>query len=311
MGCEMPEEVPALRRRADRVDKMIQLDPQLRRLATVDNLLSYRLGLALEPLMTRFVNLGRVSRAADYAREFLGMGVRTTQRLRRRSKGVDRFPLLRSALFEGKLSQVQVDLLLTHLERHPDEEEVRVEQATRLTVRALGQELQLPREEDGQVVREYLLTRQDLLVWRDTLELCRRVAGSQLSFGQALEFIAADYLAQAPLPFLEPELPPQRTSGLEDEREREAEEAARGWDFLDSQAAGLPELDALLASPLPEDLNELEQHVLGLCAGRISWGFVWESCWRCFRSGAILPLTRWFIMPESVWGCRLPPRGCS
>jgi hypothetical protein len=142
---------------------------------------------------------------SDYARERLGMSAREMQSLAAVSTGLERLPEVGAAFERGELSWSQARLLIGVAT--PDTEVEWLALACGRTVRALaalirkgGRSATEDDGEDEEPRARFRLrcSRRLLRLWGHVVELARRMAGSQLSQGEAAEAIAAEGFAARP-----------------------------------------------------------------------------------------------------------------
>jgi hypothetical protein len=98
-------DIPYPHERVLRFEAGLYLDRLLRPLARVSGAIDRALAMRLQRLRERsgYKHLG-CARFADYAREHLGLAVRTAQEMVRLGKGLERLPLLDAALAEGRVT---------------------------------------------------------------------------------------------------------------------------------------------------------------------------------------------------------------
>jgi hypothetical protein len=177
------------------------LDGYLRRLASQNSRCRTVLGRLAKRFLARslYHELG-FARLADYARERLAISARELESLAAASAALKRLPDVRDAFERGELSWSQLRLLIGVAT--PDTQATWLDLARGRTVRALAA---LVRDrsataEDYEPHARFRLrcSRRVLRLWRDTVELARRMAGSELTQGQAAEAIAAEGLAARP-----------------------------------------------------------------------------------------------------------------
>jgi hypothetical protein len=177
------------------------LDGYLRRLASQNSRCRTVLGRLAKRFLARslYHELG-FARLADYARERLAISARELESLAAATAALERLPDVRDAFERGELSWSQLRLLIGVAT--PDTQATWLDLARGRTVRALAA---LVRDrsataEDYEPHARFRLrcSRRVLRLWRDTVELARRMAGSELTQGQAAEAIAAEGLAARP-----------------------------------------------------------------------------------------------------------------
>src|SRR5439155_4177041 len=201
-------------------DAALVLDGYLRRLAAQEARCRAVLGrLARAFLRRRGQQVLGFARLGDYARERLGLSARELQSLAAVCKRLESLPAIRTAFEDGEVSWAQVRLLVGIAT--PETEQAWLELARGRTVRALAAVIRAAGrsdahedEEDGDAeprVRFRLrCPRRVARLWQETVELARRMAGAELTQGQAAEAIAAEGLsAQPPSAETWPEPPPR------------------------------------------------------------------------------------------------------
>jgi hypothetical protein len=194
-------------RRLDRPEAALVLDGWLRRLARQEALARLVLGrLARAFLRRRGHHLLGFARLDDWARERLGLSGREVQSLAMVAERLRGLPVLGDAFAAGALSWAQLRLLVGVATAETQEEWLEV--ARRCTVRALAAQIRAARgalaaDSDGDTApRATFRLRCPVRVvrlWRDTVELARRVAGAHFGPGEAAEAVAAEGLAAAGL----------------------------------------------------------------------------------------------------------------
>ena len=187
-------------------DSALVLDGYLRRLACQNARCRAVLGrLARKFLARRGHHELGFARLGDYARERLGVSVRELQSLATVSAGLERLPNVGAAFASGELSWSQVRLLVGVAT--PDTEQEWLHLARARTVRALaalirenGRSASEDEDANDEPRARFRLRCPTRLVrlWRDVVELARRMAGDQVTVGQAAEAIAAEGLAARP-----------------------------------------------------------------------------------------------------------------
>jgi hypothetical protein len=184
------------------------LDCWLRRLAAQDALCRTVLGaIARRFLRHRGHHELGFARLGDYARERLGISARELQSMATVSARLETLPHLGAAFMDGTLGWAQLRLLAAVAK--PETEAAWLEVARGRTVRALAAVIRAERghgasaaddDDEGGTVRFRLgCSRRLLRLWQHVVDLGRRMAGSDLTLGQAAEAIAAEGLsARAP-----------------------------------------------------------------------------------------------------------------
>src|SRR5438093_8289674 len=180
-------------------DAALVLDGWLRRLAAQDARGRIVLGRLARAFLRRrgHHDLG-FSRLGDYSRERLGISAREHQSLATVSARLERLPQLRAAFADGVLSWAQIRLLTAVAT--PEDEAEWLARAEGRTVRALAAVMRTPPDgEDDDAARFRLrCPRRVRLLWQEVVALARRLAGSDLTQGQAAEAIAAEGLSARP-----------------------------------------------------------------------------------------------------------------
>src|SRR5262245_43829563 len=180
-------------------DAALVLDGWLRRLAAQDACGRTILGRLARAFLRRRAHheLG-FARLGDYSRERLGISARELQSLATVSARLEPLPRLRAAFADGDLSWAQVRLLAAVAT--PEDEADWLTRARGRTVRALAAVIRTPPdgEDDDDVAFRLRCPRRVRLLWQHVVELARRMAGSQVTHGQAAEAIAAEGLSARP-----------------------------------------------------------------------------------------------------------------
>ena len=128
----------------------------------------------------------------DYADERFGFSSRKTRYLVFLGRRLDELPQLREALKEGKIGWCKARLVAS---RATAEDEVMwLDTALSLSVRELNRRIK-DRTDDLASTIQFWMADTQRATWENALEICRRVAGTQLSPGEALELIAGEFLA--------------------------------------------------------------------------------------------------------------------
>ena len=181
-----------------------EIDGWLRRLATQEARCRALLGrLARAFLARRGQHELGFSRIDDYARERLGISGRELQSLATVVGRLAALPAIASAFEAGTLSWAQVRLLVGVATA--ETEHAWLELARGRTVRALaalireaGRTPDADEDDEPQVRFRLRCSRRVRRLWHDVVELARRMAGAELSQGQAAEAIAAEGLSARP-----------------------------------------------------------------------------------------------------------------
>jgi hypothetical protein len=225
-------------------DAALVLDGWLRRLAAQEARCRIVLGRLAHAFLRRrgHHDLG-FGRLGDYARERLGLSAREVQSLATVSARLERLPRLEAALADGLVSWAQVRLLAAVAT--PDDEAGWLARAEGRTVRALAATIRTPSDEDEDDEARFRLRcpRRVRLLWQQVVELARRMAGTDLTQGQAAEAIAAEGLsARAPCGEAWPAADPPRPA-LADADETRAVFAELDWSAV--REAVPDDIDAL------------------------------------------------------------------
>lgn len=209
----------------------LYLDRLLRPLARVSGAIDRAMALRLRRLRERcdYKRLG-YARFADYARERLGLAVRTAQEMVRLGRGLDRLPLLDAALAAGRITWTGA-LQVVRVAREEDEAQW-VSLAERLSVRELQQKVAealasaaddnseqtdgpgkraipgKPIKDEGAVAdvdEDDPLRRLRVQcawsvarLWHAAIELCGMVVGGPMAEGEAPEHVLAELLSGLP-----------------------------------------------------------------------------------------------------------------
>ena len=199
----VPPEAHA-RRGFEPTEAALVLDGWLRRLATQEAHCRALLGrLARAFLARRGQHELGFSRVDDYARERLGISGRELQSLATVVGRLAALPAIASAFEAGTLSWAQVRLLVGVATA--ETEAAWLDLAWGRTVRALeaviweaGRTPDTDEDDEPQVRFRLRCSRRVRRLWHDVVELARRMAGAELSQGQAAEAIAAEGLSARP-----------------------------------------------------------------------------------------------------------------
>jgi hypothetical protein len=180
-------------------DAALVLDGWLRRLAAQEGRCRTVLGRLAHAFLRRRTHhdLG-FGRLGDYSRERLGISARELQSLATVSARLERLPRLRAAFADGGLGWAQLRLLVA-VATAEDEDEWLARAGGR-TVRALAALIRTPPdgEEEDEARFRLRCPRRVRVLWQQVVELARRMAGSELTQGQAAEAIAAEGLSARP-----------------------------------------------------------------------------------------------------------------
>src|SRR5204863_6379650 len=139
-------------------------------------------------------------RLGDYSRERIGLSARELQSLATVSAHLERLPRLRAAFVDGVLSWAQIRLLTAVAT--PEDEAEWLARAEGRTVRALAAVMRTPPdgEDDDAAAAGFRLgcPRRVRRLGQEVVALARRMAGGDLTQGQAAEAIAAEGLSARP-----------------------------------------------------------------------------------------------------------------
>ncbi len=236
------------------LEALVRIDGECRRILAIERVAEVRLGQIGRQLKKHILPLG-FSRFTDYCNDRLGLCSATVNRAIRLVDALDRFAHLKQAFLQGRIHAEKALQFAPHLAGHPDQEEVLVEQASRLTVRAL-RELLKDQTEDL-IKRTYHLTPTESKWVQDAIELCSAMGGSQLSPSEAWELIVADFLGGV-------QAPQVTVYDVRRRRNKQVEEALertwREWDFLGLRLQPVE----LLERELPREALALQQEALAL-----------------------------------------------
>jgi len=195
-------------------DAALVLDGWLRRLAAQEARCRTVLGRLAHAFLRRrgHHDLG-FGRLGDYSQERLGISARELQSVATVTARLERLPRLRAAFADGVLGWAQLRLLVAVAT--PDDEDEWLARAEGRTVRALAAVIRTSPdgEEEDDARFRLRCPRRVRLLWQQVVELARRMAGSELTQGQAAEAIAAEGLSARPpcgeaWPAAEPPSPP-------------------------------------------------------------------------------------------------------
>jgi hypothetical protein len=188
-------------------DAALVLDGWLRQLAAQEAQCRMALGMLARRFLARrgHHELG-FARLGDYAREQLGISARELQSLATVAARLDGLPRLREAFVAGVLSWAQLRLLAVVATPETDAEWLDL--ARGRTVRALAALIRPTSEDPGRGAAasgedddaddarfRLRCPRRVRLLWRHVVELARRMAGGEITQGQAAEAIAAEGLS--------------------------------------------------------------------------------------------------------------------
>ena len=221
-------DVPFPHERVLHFETALYLDRLLRPLARVSGAIDRAMALRLRRLRERcdYKRLG-CARFADYAREHLGLAVRTAQEMVRLGKGLERLPLLDAALAEGRITW-SAALQVARVAGTEDEAQW-VSLAEQLSVRDLQQKVAealasaaeaklgatvesgkpntdegavAEAEDDDPVQRLRVQCAWSVArLWHAAIELCGTVVGGPMAEGEAPEYVLAELLSSlSPVP---------------------------------------------------------------------------------------------------------------
>ncbi len=245
--------------KAERLEALVRYDTECRRLVGLENAARLRFGRVCQALRkgrlegSPLEELG-FSSFATFCHDRFGIGERTALRSIELYQACERFAHLKAAFLQRKLEQEKVLVLFAYLKRFPELEQVMVELAGRMTLRALREELRREPEGPGLVSRTYLLEPHQYRTVMQAVELCCLMAGKPSNHSHAWEMIVADLTAglQTSRWLEDAELTPRRRSRR---LERSLEEIYRQWDFLGLRRDPLE----LLEGELPHAAWTLQQ----------------------------------------------------
>lgn len=221
----------------------LYLDRLLRPLARVSGAIDRAMALRLKKMREQcgYKRLG-CARFSDYAREHVGLAVRTAQEMVRLGKGLERLPLLDAALADGRITWTSA-LQVARVAKQEDEARW-VSLAEQLSFRKLQQKVaeamasaadakagdavglgksatpSKPTKKDEEVVADsddddplrrlrvqcaWSVAR----LWHAAIELCGIVVGGPMADGEAPEYVLAELLSSVP-PVPDGEDPPYR-----------------------------------------------------------------------------------------------------
>ncbi len=250
----------------EEIEAVLRIHGEAVRLIRLQSVLDYRFGEVCRALKPELDHLG-YSSFATFVVESLGVAPRTATRSIELVEVLERFGQLRQAYLDGVLHQQKVLALAPVLRKSPDQEEVLIELASRLTVRALHEALgsKPEPEHEGRVGRTYFLKPTDWGQVMDALELARRMGGAELSQSEAIELLTGDMLSGLKAP--EVELPEPTKRRRSSRVEEAMEECFRQWDFLGARLQPLE----LLERSLPREPLALQQEARDLLQAGRSW----------------------------------------
>jgi len=128
----------------------------------------------------------------DYATERFGFSPRKTRYLVSLGRKLQELPKLRDALRDGKIGWCKASLVASKASQ--EDEAMWLDTALSLSVRELEKRIKDGTDELASTIHFWMGSSQRV-VWEDALELCRLVAGTELSPGEALEYIAGEFIA--------------------------------------------------------------------------------------------------------------------
>jgi hypothetical protein len=185
-------------------DAALVLDGWLRRLASQETRCRQLLGqLGAAFLRHRGHHQLGFSRVSDYTRERLGISGRELRSLATAMTRLEGLPALGGAFEKGLLSWTQVRLLTTVATPETEAEWLalargRTVRALEALIREAGRLPDPEAEDEPSMYFRMRCPRRLLRLWREVVELARRMAGTHLTQGQAAEAIAAEGLSARP-----------------------------------------------------------------------------------------------------------------
>lgn len=219
--------------RWETTELVLRVSDECRRITSLAAVAMVRIGLILKLLMKPtidgsplYFDLG-YSSFDSLCRGRWGVSGKTGRRWRQLAE-TEKFPLVWDAFLSGRISQTHALLLREYLEKHPDEEAVRLEQAERFTAAQLAAMLKPPsesdEEDDERVPYNQSLDPVQLAVFELVVEGMRLRVGRDISVSEAWELASADLAAGLDLPEMNPEhadeyltVKRQRSRKVEDE----------------------------------------------------------------------------------------------
>lgn len=128
----------------------------------------------------------------DYAGERFGFSERKTRYLLSLGRKLQELPRLRAALKKGEIGWCKASRVASVAK--PEDEAMWLDSALSLSVRELDRRIKDGTDTMASTL-SFWLTEEQRQVWENALEICRRVAGSEIPPGQALEYLAGEFLA--------------------------------------------------------------------------------------------------------------------
>lgn len=127
----------------------------------------------------------------DYAAERFGFKERKTRYLVSLGRKLKELPRLREALRSGKIGWCKATRIASVASR--EDEAMWLDSALALSVQELDRRIKDGTDELSSTVH-FWLTNDQRVIWENALELCRRVSGAEISPGEALEYMAAEFI---------------------------------------------------------------------------------------------------------------------
>ena len=211
----------------------------------------------------------------DYADERFGFSSRKTRYLIYLGRRLDELPQLREALKEGKIGWCKARLIAS---RATAEDEVMwLDTALSLSVRELTRRIKDGADDLASTV-QFWMAHTQRATWENALEICRRVAGTQLPPGEALKLIAGEIIATYA------HLLNHDDQEVEDEVEVDVEVEASEDDVEESEAdvKGTPIDDRVIC---PDKENELPTPLKIISYSDASKEVFDRDRWRCQYPG--------------------------
>lgn len=128
----------------------------------------------------------------DYAAERFGFAERKTRYLLALAKKLQELPKIRAALTEGKIGWCKASRIASRATR--DNETMWLDSALSLSVRELDRRIKDGTDSLASMLH-FWATESQRAAWENSLELCRRMVGANISPGEALELMAGEFFA--------------------------------------------------------------------------------------------------------------------
>jgi 5-methylcytosine-specific restriction endonuclease McrA len=211
-------------------------------------------------------------RVYDYAAERFGFSTRKTRYLLSLGGKIRELPKLRAALQKGKIGWVKASRVASVATEQ--NEAMWLDSALSLSVKELDSRIKDGTDRLASAM-SFWMTDDQRIVWENALEICRRVAGAELSPGEALEYVAGEFMATYAHLFSEESelgyesddsVPPQ--GAVDDEHDGEGEQEAQHC--IDEQA-----IAAAKEKICPSEEGELPSSVIAFPYDR-TWSQVLE-----------------------------------